>query len=336
MASRSPRSMRCLARKAVVISTRRPDNLAFRAFHSSPHVLRSAEEEAEPQRSSSTSKKQYPHYPSVQHLLQTSRISPSDAAKIPTSGPHGRLLKGDVLAYLGTINANYPSRLSDRLTQLGHLDLSNIQPAPSTPAPPATAAIPATQTPRIEPESTEPITLPISLHAVHELQSRLARELGVHLPLATFVSRAADSANRHLPRGRDAPLTSAELFDAVVLGAQVVPRTRHGAFVARVEAGEEVAGSVGREKREEEEEDIYDLLSGGGRTIAAARSGLGGRRMERGKSAVPEKEKKGQQQQQQESAVFTVDVSRGDEMRARTFLERVKSVLEVEPGRLIL
>lgn len=34
--------------------------------------------------------------------------------------------------------------------------------------------------------------------------------------------------------------------------------------------------------------------------------------------------------------VFSVTVPMGEERRARTFLERVKTVLQVEPGRLVL
>jgi hypothetical protein len=34
--------------------------------------------------------------------------------------------------------------------------------------------------------------------------------------------------------------------------------------------------------------------------------------------------------------VFSVTVPKGDEKRAEVFLERVKSVLESEPGRLVL
>lgn len=34
--------------------------------------------------------------------------------------------------------------------------------------------------------------------------------------------------------------------------------------------------------------------------------------------------------------VFSVRVPKGEEKRARVFLERVKTVLQIEPGRLIL
>jgi len=34
--------------------------------------------------------------------------------------------------------------------------------------------------------------------------------------------------------------------------------------------------------------------------------------------------------------MFSLTVPKGDEKRARTFLERVKTVLQVEPGKLVL
>lgn len=36
------------------------------------------------------------------------------------------------------------------------------------------------------------------------------------------------------------------------------------------------------------------------------------------------------------SNVFSVSVAKGEEKRARVFLERVKTILQVEPGRLVL
>lgn len=65
--------------------------------------------------------------PSVAHLLKEKGISSEDAKNIPTSGPKGRMLKGDVLAYLGQINKAHPQELSSSINKLAHLDLSNIK-----------------------------------------------------------------------------------------------------------------------------------------------------------------------------------------------------------------
>ena len=83
--------------------------------------------ETPPRAPGKTQKLAYPHFPSVQQLLHENGVSDEVAGKIPASGPSGRLLKGDVLGYLGRINKDYPAQASARLEKLSHLDLSNIQ-----------------------------------------------------------------------------------------------------------------------------------------------------------------------------------------------------------------
>lgn len=75
-------------------------------------------------------KQTYPLYPSVAQLLHQKGLPASESEKIPATGPKGRLLKGDVLAYLGEISASYSSEQSARIAKLGRLDLSKIQIAP--------------------------------------------------------------------------------------------------------------------------------------------------------------------------------------------------------------
>lgn len=62
--------------------------------------------------------------PSVLRLLHTHNKSPKDAAAIKGTGPGGRILKGDVLAFLGDITGEVPSAEAERIEKLGHLDLS--------------------------------------------------------------------------------------------------------------------------------------------------------------------------------------------------------------------
>lgn len=69
--------------------------------------------------------------PAVELLLHAKGISAEDAfSKIPASGPKGRLLKGDVLAYLGEINKGAVERVASYIKNKEHLDLSNIKIAP--------------------------------------------------------------------------------------------------------------------------------------------------------------------------------------------------------------
>lgn len=66
--------------------------------------------------------------PAVEILLHRNGISTEDAfAKIPASGPKGRLLKGDVLAYLGEIDSAAVAKVAEYIKNKEHLDLSNIK-----------------------------------------------------------------------------------------------------------------------------------------------------------------------------------------------------------------
>ena len=73
--------------------------------------------------------------PAVEVLLHQNHISFDDAiARIPASGPNGRLLKGDILAYLGKINLRSVQDVAQFVASRQHLDLSNIKLAePKTP-----------------------------------------------------------------------------------------------------------------------------------------------------------------------------------------------------------
>lgn len=70
-------------------------------------------------------------FPSVELLLHKHHISAEDAyAKIPASGPLGRILIGDVLAYLGEIEESAVTKITKYIKSKEHLDLSNIKIAP--------------------------------------------------------------------------------------------------------------------------------------------------------------------------------------------------------------
>lgn len=67
-------------------------------------------------------------FPSVQRLLEENKISREDALKkIPATGPHGRLLRGDILVYLGKVSAEENNSLVNYLEKTSHLDLSHIE-----------------------------------------------------------------------------------------------------------------------------------------------------------------------------------------------------------------
>ena len=72
--------------------------------------------------------------PAVLRLLQQYGIE--DPKSIAATGPQGRLLKGDVLAHVGSINRDVPKTLQDILARKQTLDLSNIQVQQTEASPP--------------------------------------------------------------------------------------------------------------------------------------------------------------------------------------------------------
>lgn len=276
--------------------------------------------------------KKYPLYPAVQSLILANNISEEDVFKIPASGPNGRLLKGDVLAYLGSIEGDYSKKQSDRITKLGKLDLSNIKLA-ATKAP-ADAPAGATTGPALGPgvaaseqPKTATVTLSISLAEVLKVQKRLQDALGVSMPLSTFLARAVDEANNDLPLQKGAKPSADALFNAV-LGLDNVPTTSRGTYLPQITAlplpGSRAPISTST-RAVQKPMDIIDILSG---KAKPARS-VTGRAILAGAGSPP-----------MTSAgainIFSLTVPAGEEKRARTFLERVKTVLQVEPARLVI
>ncbi|KXG45818.1 uncharacterized protein PGRI_046740 [Penicillium griseofulvum] len=246
----------------------------------------------------------YPLYPSVAQLLREKGIPKSDVSKIPASGPKGRLLKGDVLAYIGQIPANYPSTQAATLAKLSHLDLSNIKIAPA-PAPAAKEEVVA------EPLPMTSVAISISLAAVLATQKKLQDNLGVTVPLSRFFAAATDLANDDLPRLASSKPSDDELFDEV-LGAKPI-HTSRGAYIPELNAFE--PPKTVRSKPVTE--DLIDFLSGKSPKKSVPTASI------EGSSGVA-------------SNVFSLTVPAGEEVRAKAFLERIKTLLSVEPARLVL
>ncbi|KAJ5114945.1 hypothetical protein NUU61_000704 [Penicillium alfredii] len=245
----------------------------------------------------------YPLYPSVIQLLHQKGIPDSEVSKIPASGPKGRLLKGDVLAYLGQIAADYPSTQAAQLAKLTHLDLSNIKIAP---APKPAAPAPA------EKEEVVAKPPPMASIAISVSPGRRAESLGVTVPLSRFLAVATDLANDDLPRSSSAKPSADELFDEV-LGADPVLTSR-GHYLPELNAVESPAPS---RQQKAVSEDIIDILSAKSQRKTVS-------------SPIVEIPSGGA------ANVFSLTVPVGDEVRAKEFLERIKTLLQVEPARLVL
>jgi hypothetical protein len=257
----------------------------------------------------SAPKQTKPLLPSVEHLIHTSGLSASDIDKMTPTGPKNRLLKGDVLAYIGSISANYPTELSDKINKLSHLDLSNIKLAAPKPAPaPAKSEKAAPAAPAIS-----DVALTISMTEVIAVQKRIQSTLGVYMPLSTFIARATDLANDDLPRSKTAAPTANELFDSI-LGLSSIPTTARGTFLPQITALPATNLSAAPPAPKV---DIIDLLASK-KSVGLSKSG------KKLVGMVPSVN------------VFSVTVPKGDEKRAKVFLQRVKDVLESQPGSLVL
>ena len=265
----------------------------------------------------------WPLYPSVSHLIKQNGLDPKAVVGDMTpTGPGGRLLKGDVLAYLGKVSANYPTELESRLDKLSHLDLSNIK-IKETPKPAsvvdATAAKAAAAPVK---EANASVTLSVSLAAVIDAQDKIQSSLGVFMPVSTFVSRATEVANDALPRAGPAPAPSAAaLFDSILsskASSSAPSSLSRGFYHPQISALPSAAS--GAAKTTKKTVDIIDILSGKAKATTPARAAA----------------------QRRPAAVstginfFSLSVPKSEEKRAKVFLERLKVVLENEPGRLVL
>lgn len=250
----------------------------------------------------------------MQVLVHQNNLNVED---IPSTGPNGRLLKGDVLAFMDKISASYPKELASRVTTLSHLDLSNIKVAG-----PKAKEEPKKAVEEVEEEEIPvQLAVPVSLTSVLEVQKRMQDSLGITLPLSTFLARAVALANEDLPASRSAP-TADDLFNAVLgLNNIHARKTKNGVFepeiIALPDPGLRLSPRTTRPKQKTT--DLFEELVGmkGGKRGAA--------RQVPGTTGAIGAEN-----------VFSLSVNKAEEKRAKVFLERVKIVLEAEPGRLVL
>ena len=262
----------------------------------------------------------HPLTPSVAYLLHQKQVPTTEAAKIPASGPGGRLLKGDILAYFGTIAKSYPSEQSARLEKMEHLDLRNIRIVPPEQAltPPPSKAAP----PQLDAEMDTKIEVSVSFKAVKEVQERMSNALGIDIPLETFVTRAIEISNMDLPRSKIAQPSADELFNQVLGLDNTSSKLSNGHFTPQIVALPLMSSSAIL-KASASQSDIIDILTG--KTPSARRTP----RTSIPKSLTGSSAASGVN-------VFSLSAPKGEEQRAKVFLERVKTVLQVDPGRLVL
>lgn len=265
-------------------------------------------------------KQTYPLLPSVAHLVKAKGLDEAALAEMTPTGPNGRLLKGDVLAYLGAINQETPVAISDMFQRLSHLDLSNIKIAKQAPKPKKqeTEAA-ATPAPISQIAAHVEVSLPVSLDAAFQAHRKVHKSLGVNLPLVTFIERAADIANDGLPASAARKPTADDLFNDVLGLRRSGPSATRGRYFPLISSPTTPAAPSASSSRQRQA-DIFDILSGGPvksrkpatQSLAAFDApGVG-------------------------APLFSLLVPKTEEKRAKVFLERIKVVLENEPARLLL
>ncbi|KAG5659052.1 hypothetical protein KAF25_007605 [Fusarium avenaceum] len=282
-----------------------------------PSQSKPAEKTAKPA-GNNTYEHKYPLLPSVGHLIKEKGLSEADVAKIKGTGPHGRLVKGDILAHLGSINPETPAANELNFNNLFHLDLSNIKVAtkPASPSKPVEdIKAEASKAPVVEDLE---VSIPITLTKVIEVQNRIHETLGVFLPLSTFVGRAAEVANDDLPPTKRAP-TADELFDQVLgLDKVKVVKGSRGVYLPQISAISPTSLLSPRTPARKQT-DIIDILAAPSKKSAPKPATV---------RAVPGLSSG--------ANVFSLVVPKAEEERAQLFLERCKVILEEEPGRLVL
>lgn len=138
--------------------------------------------------------------PAVELLLHSKGIPTEDAfSKIPASGPKGRLLKGDVLAYLGEINKGAVEKVASYIKNKEHLDLSNIKIAPPKEVEKAEAKKPEV----VKPSNVLKIEFTSELgEAVSEYKFQYAFEKALHSAITqTYGTRFPEYSRGPSPSG---------------------------------------------------------------------------------------------------------------------------------------
>lgn len=259
---------------------------------------------------SNVTKQRYPLYPSVQHILRVNGLAKEEADKIPATGPNGRLLKGDVLAYVGAISDAYPSQLAKRFKTLSHLDLSKIKVAAKKDI--VQKASEATKTAAAVEAAEKTVVLPVSLTSLLDCRKRHKDTTGISIPLSTSFARAAKLANQGLPMPKSVKLSPDELFN-IVLGLDKVEskKSTRGNFIPKVTMQSSTAegmkhSSLGRKP------DVLDILAG---KTAPSRQGTVAWPLKMGE--------------------ISISVPKEEEARGHLFLKRFKSMVETMPEKLV-
>ncbi|KAI1433594.1 hypothetical protein GGR50DRAFT_667818 [Xylaria sp. CBS 124048] len=258
----------------------------------------------------------YPLYPSVAHLLKENGLGEAAIGDMTPTGPGGRLLKGDVLAYLGSVSPGRPEEIMKRFNENSRLDLSNIKIAAPKEAAKVADRVQSKAAPVVE---KRVVTLPVSLAAVIEAQTKLNDTLGSFIPVSAFVERAAELANDALPLPSNYQPTANELFNQVLGLDKVGKKASRGRYMPQIAALPPSNFTGVAPKAKAAKVDIIDILAGSAqKSVSKAKR----------PSVLPG--------MSTGTNIFSLSVPEAEAKRAEVFLQRMKTVLESKPGNLIL
>lgn len=161
------------------------------------------------------------------------------------------------------------------------------------------------------------VALSIPLSAVLYTQRKIQENLGITVPLSEFLVRATELANEALPRAKSEQPSADELFYEV-LGEDPIT-TSNGDYIPELNAMEIEA--LEAEELQPTQEDLLDFLTGNVTKKSSASY----------QAPAPARDDRSSAEN-----VFSLTVPVGEEQRARAFLDRIESLLTVEPGRLVL
>lgn len=262
-----------------------------------------------------------PLLPSVARLMGENGLDASAVEDMTPTGPNGRLLKGDVLVYLGKIKASTPADIRERFQKNSCLDLGDIKLAVrrevnegfDTRAGKEQAAEAAV------PKDTQ-VSVPVLLARAVRVQKKIQKTLGVFLPLSTLIGRAIELANDELPCSAGAAPSADELFDQVLgLDKGKGTMVSRGHYLPQIFALPPTSLLTPR-PTQTRRADIIDVLAGTWRKPAAPKPVTS---LAPGISPTTQN-------------LFSLTVPPSEEKRAKVFLQRVKLILEAGPERLVL
>lgn len=194
--------------------------------------------------------------PSVSLLLAENNISKEKALKeITPSGSNGRLLKGDVLAYLGKIPQDSVNKVTEFIKKNERLDLSNIKPIQLKPKIAEQAQTKAADKPKITPVEFE-------------------EQLVFHAPASIPFDKLSESLNSFMKEAyqfsHGTPLmdTNSKYFDPIfedlVTLSPKEPRFKFSYDLMQIPKANNMQDTYGQE-------DIFDLLTGSDATASSVR-----------------------------------------------------------------